>query len=246
VPAPNTHGRAAFLPATSTLVVADLHVGRAEASNVGLLLDEREDLRRRLAAALATTDPETVIFAGDLLHRFGAPTPRAVAAVRDLAGLVRATGARPVAVAGNHDGGLTGAWPGPVHDAYRLTDGTVVCHGHAVPEMDGERYVCGHVHPALTVEGRKHDCFLRTDAGYHDRPVLVVPAFSTFAAGVRIETRAAVDSPLVPELESIRPGVVQGEAVAAEGRRTEPGEGDPPETLWFPPLADLRPYLRQR
>ncbi|GAB6861606.1 metallophosphoesterase [Haloplanus litoreus] len=244
--APTTHRRAAFLSATSTLVVADLHVGRAEASNVGLLLDERADLRSRLTAALAATDPETVIFAGDLLHRFGAPTPRAVATVRDLAGLVRATGARPVAVAGNHDGGLTDAWPGPVHDAYRLADGTVVCHGHAVPEVDGERYVCGHVHPALTVGGRKHDCFLRTAAGYRDRPVLVVPAFSALAAGVRLEERATVDSPLVPDMESVRPGVVQSGAVAPEGRRTETGDDDPAATLWFPPLADLRPSLRQR
>jgi hypothetical protein len=245
VSTPSTHGRAASLEAPSTLVVADLHVGRAEASNVGLLLDERADLRDRLEAAVAATDPETVVFAGDLLHPFGAPTHRAVATVRELAGLVRSAGARPVAVAGNHDGGLREAWPGSVHDAYRLADGTVVCHGHAVPELEGERYVCGHVHPALTVEGRKHDCFLRAEAGYRGRPTLVVPAFSTFAAGVRIEGRTAVDSPLVPDLDAVRPGVVDEGSSAGTGR-TATGAGGSSETLWVPPLADLRPYLRQR
>lgn len=226
---PQTHGRTAYLPAAATLVVSDLHVGWAAASNAGPLLDERADCRERLAAAVAATAPETVVLAGDLLHRFGTSRPRAVGTLRTLAGLIRAAGARPVAVAGNHDGGLTGAWPGPVHDAYRLSDGTVVCHGHEVPETDAERYVCGHVHPALTVEGDKRDCFLWTDSGYADRPTLVLPAFSTGAAGVRVERRDGVDSPLVPSLDTVRPGVV------VEG-----------ETLWFPRLADLRPHLRRR
>ncbi|WP_251330056.1 metallophosphoesterase [Haloplanus pelagicus] len=239
-----THGRAVYLPATSTLVVADLHVGRAAASNVGLLLDERADLRDRLGAILAATNPETVVFAGDVLHRFGAPRPRTVGTVRALAGRVRAAGARPVAVAGNHDGGLDDAWPGTVHDAYRLSDGTVVCHGHARPETDGERYVCGHVHPSLTVEGRKRDCFLRTAAGYRDRPVLVVPAFSTLAAGVRIERRAGVDSPLVTDLDTLRPGVIE-EAPSTAGDRTTAGGDGPSGSLWFPPLGDLRPHLRR-
>ncbi|WP_251344034.1 metallophosphoesterase [Haloplanus halophilus] len=233
MPTPRTHGRAAYLPATATLVVADPHVGRADAANVGPLLDERADLRTRLAAAISATDPATVVFAGDLLHRFGAPTDRAVDALRDLAGLVRTAGARPVAVAGNHDGGLHDAWPGPVHDAHRLPDGTVVCHGHEVPGTDAERYVCGHVHPAITVAGRKRDCFLRTGAS-RDRPTLVVPAFSTVAAGVRIERLERVDSPLVPDLDAVRPGVVEAGA----------GEEGADGALWFPPLDDLRPHLR--
>jgi metallophosphoesterase superfamily enzyme len=226
---PPSQGCAVYLPAASTLVVADLHVGRAAASNVGLLLDEHADLRDRLAAAVGSTDPETVVFAGDLLHRFGAPQPRAVGTMRTLAGLVREAGARPVAVAGNHDGGLADVWPGPIHDTYRLDDGTVVCHGHEATDADATRYVCGHVHPALTVEGDKRDCFLWTSSGYRDRPTLVLPAFSTVAAGVRVERLSAVDSPLVPALDPLRPGVV------ADG-----------ETLWFPPLADLRSHLRRR
>ena len=226
---PPTQGRAVHFPSAAALVVADLHVGRAAASNAGPLLDERADLRERLAAVVAATDPETVVLAGDLLHRFGTPRARAVGTLRTLAGRIRAAGARPVAVAGNHDGGLDDAWPGAVHDAYRLADGTVVCHGHEAPATDAARYVCGHVHPALTVEGDKRDCFLWTESGYRDRPTLVLPAFSAVAAGVRVERRDDVDSPLVSTLDATRPGVV------ADG-----------ETLWFPPLSDLRPHLRRR
>ncbi|AZH25080.1 metallophosphoesterase [Haloplanus aerogenes] len=230
---PDTYGRTVFLPAAATLVVADLHAGRATATNAGILLDERQDLLDRLTAAMAAMEPETVVFAGDLCHRFGAPSDRTAGTIRALAGAVRAAGARPVAVAGNHDGGLAGIWPGPVHDAYRLPDGTLVCHGHEAPETDAERYVCGHLHPAIEMEGRKRDCFLWTAEGYRDRPTLVLPAFSTFAAGLRIERRDAVDSPLVPDLDAVRPGVID---------RTDDGAA---ETLWFPPLADLRPYLRR-
>mgnify|MGYP000035346722 CR=1 FL=1 len=227
---PDCHGRVAVVPAASALVVADLHVGRATASNAGMLLDERRDLLDRLGAAMAATGPETVVFAGDLLHQFGAPSERSVETVRALAGAVR-VGGRPVAVAGNHDGSLSEAWPAPVHDSYRLDDDTVVCHGHEAPDAVADRYVCGHLHPAIEVAGRKRDCFLYDAAGYRDRPTVVVPAFSTFAAGLRVERREAVDSPLVPALDSVCPGVVDDEAG---------------ETLWFPKLADLRPRLRRR
>jgi hypothetical protein len=73
----------------------------------------------------------------------------------------------------------------------------------------------------------------------------VVPAFSAFAAGVRIEGRTAVDSPLVADLDAVRPGVVDEGSSAGTGQ-TATGAGGSSETLWFPPLADLRPYLRQR
>jgi metallophosphoesterase superfamily enzyme len=243
-PPERTDGRTVFLPAAATLVVADVHAGRAAATNAGLLLDERRDLLDRLTAAVTATDPETVVFAGDLLHRFGAPSDRTAGTVRALAGAVRDAGAKPVAVAGNHDAGLAGVWPGPVHDAYRLSDGTLVCHGHETPEADAERYVCGHLHPAIEVEGRKRDCFLFDPAGYRDRPTLVLPAFSTFAAGLRIERRAEVASPLVPDLDAVRPGVVDdGGCHSGDGREAPDDAG---ETLWFPRLAELRPYLRRR
>lgn len=237
-------GRTAFLPEPSTLVVADCHAGRtypeerrsSPATNVGLLLDERTDLLDRLRAAMDATDPETVVFAGDLCHRFGAPSERTAGIIRALAGAVRSAGARPVAVSGNHDAGLAGVWPGPVHDAYRLADDTLVCHGHEAVEQEAERYVCGHLHPAIEMEGRKRDCFLYDPAGYRGRPTLVLPAFSTFAAGLRIECRERVDSPLVPDLDAVRPGVVH------EGTGTDDADA---ETLWFPPLADLRPHLRR-
>jgi metallophosphoesterase superfamily enzyme len=239
-PPDTTVGRTVHLPAAAALVVADVHAGRAAATNVGILLDERGDLLERLNAAVAATDPETVVFAGDLCHRFGAPSERTAGTVRALAGAVRAAGANPVAVAGNHDGGLEDVWPGPVHDAYRLPDDTLVCHGHEAPEADAKRYVCGHLHPAIEIEGRKRDCFLWDPTGYRGRPTLVVPAFSTFAAGLRIERRERVDSPLVTDLDAVRPGVVDGPD-AANGTR----DADASETLWFPPLADLRPYLRR-
>ena len=250
------HGRTAFLPAASALVVADLHVGRTHpeerrsspATNAGILLDERRDLLDRLTAAVAATDPETVVFAGDLCHRFGAPNERTAGTVRALAGAVRAAGARPVAVAGNHDAGLGDVWPGPVHDATRLADDTLVCHGHEAPAERAERYVCGHLHPAIEIEGRKRDCFLYDPAGYRDRPTLVLPAFSTFAAGLRIERCETVDSPLVPDLDAVRPGVVDGVASRATESRPEVDDAEAEtvtETLWFPPLTDLRPHLRR-
>lgn len=227
-PGLRAYGRAAYLPAAEAVVIADAHVGRAAAANVELLADERADLLDRVGRVIEATRPETVVFAGDLLHRFDAPTRRDRGTVRALAGRVRAAGARPVVVTGNHDGGLAGVWPDSVHDAHRLRDGTVVCHGHEPPDAEGDRYVCGHLHPALTAAGRKRDCFLAGADQLRDRPVVVLPAFSTFARGLRVERRERIDSPLVTDVDALRPGVVDDDA-----------EG----TLWFPPLGELRPHL---
>ncbi|MFB6157206.1 MAG: metallophosphoesterase [Haloferacaceae archaeon] len=223
-------GRACHLPAAGALVVADLHVGRAAASDVEYPLGERADLRDRLAAAVERFDPGTVAFAGDLLHRFGDASARSVDALRDLIGAVRAAGVRAVVVAGNHDVGLDGAWPGDVHDEFRLSDGTVVCHGHEEPSADAPAYVVGHDHPTIAIEGQRRPCLLYGEGVYRDADLLVLPAFSRVAPGVEVNRMDAGDfaSPLVRDADALRPVV---------------HDPDADETLAFPPLGRFRRML---
>lgn len=222
--------RACHLPAADAVVVADLHVGRAAASRVAYPLGERDDLRERLVDALDRFDPATAVLAGDLLHRFGAASDRTAAGVRALADACRDAGARPVAVAGNHDAALDDAWDGDVHDEYRLDDGTVVCHGHEEPTTDAPRYVIGHDHPTIRIEGRRRPCLLYGEGIYRDRDLLVLPAFTALAPGVVVNRMdaAAFDSPLVRDADALRPAV------------HDPGTG---ETLAFPPLGRFRELL---
>ena len=132
-------------------------------------------------------------------------------------------------VRGNHDTILdalnVGSDATEIVDEYRLGDGTLVCHGHEEPEGTAERYVVGHEHPAIRIEGARHACFLRGDGAYEGGDVLVLPAFSQSATGTLVNGRRRAMSPLVGSLGGFRPIVV--------------GE----ETYEFPPLSKLGKLL---
>jgi len=223
--------RAVSLSAADALVVADLHVGRSEASEVEFPLGERRDLLERLRALLAAADPETVVFAGDVLHRFGTVSERSRETVERLAEACRDAGSRPVFVRGNHDTALD-AVRGDVRDAYVAGEDPriVVCHGHEEPSVDADAYVIGHDHPAIEIEGQRRPCFLHVPAAYRDADLLVVPAFSRLAAGVTINDARAGDllSPLLDDLDDVRPVVYDEERE---------------EALTFPPLGSFRRLL---
>ena len=225
------HRRSVFVSDTDTLVIADLHVGRDEASNVTLPLGERADLVDRLGGLLAETEPETVVFAGDVLHRFDGVTQRARGTVGALVDTCRDADARTVFVRGNHDTVL-GDIRDDVEPAYVVADAprTVVCHGHEIPEVRADRYVVGHDHPAITVEGQRHPCCLEFPDAYRGADVLMLPAFSLLAPGVTVNDARGGDfqSPLVDTLAEARPVVYDGEDRS---------------TLRFPPLSKFRRLL---
>jgi putative SbcD/Mre11-related phosphoesterase len=222
--------RAAYFPGWGALVLGDLHVGRDEASGVEFPLGERADLIERLAAHLDAVSPREVVFAGDVLHRFGRVSDRSEATLRSLAAACRDIGARLVLVAGNHDVLLERAWDGPIRDEYRVGDDLLVCHGHAEPDDSAALYVVGHDHPAITIEGRKRPCFLYGEGTYRGGDVLMLPAFSRLASGVEINRMRTVDfdCPLVTDADALRPVVY------------DEGSGD---ALQFPPLGRLRRLL---
>ncbi|WP_232701166.1 metallophosphoesterase [Halobacterium wangiae] len=219
--------RAVHLPGPDALVLADLHVGRDAASDVSLPLSEGVDLRERLAALLATFSPETVVFAGDLLHVHGTVPGGVHDTVEDLLAAVASADADLRVVKGNHDTMLDAV--GVDSESFvELDDGTVVCHGHELPSVDATRYVAGHQHPAVKIEGHRRPCFLYGPEQYEGRDVLVLPAFTRLAPGTLVNglTDGAADSPLLDEPDGFRPVVV------SEG-----------EALGFPALADLRGLL---
>jgi putative SbcD/Mre11-related phosphoesterase len=231
--------RAVYLPDAEALVLADLHVGRAAVSNLQLPVGERRDLRDRLDALCRRFAPTAVVFAGDLLEAFDHVPDGAERTLRELARAVRDHDARPVAVRGNHDRMLPSLWPGSVHDAYRAGD-TLVVHGHEPPEavVDGEestgalgavrRYIAGHDHPAITIEGQRHACYLRGE--YRGTNLVLLPAFSRLPPGRAVNGLGTGEflSPLVEDADALAP-VVRDEA------------GD--ETREFPPLGEFSGLL---
>lgn len=224
--------RAVYLADADALVVADVHVGRDEASNVELPLGERSDLRERLTALLAAFEPSEVVLAGDVLHSFDRLPDVVRESLDDLVGAVRDHDARPVAVRGNHDAMLDAAFDGPVEDSHELADGTVVVHGHEEPAVGADRYVAGHDHPAIRIEGHKRPCWLYGPGVYRGADVLVLPAFNALTRGVAVNDMRGrdFDTPLVGpgDAGALRP-LVRDESAG--------------ETLQFPPLSEFRELL---
>lgn len=216
----------------TTLVLADLHVGR-EAEHVEVPVGERDDLRRRLERLVSHHEPDTVVFAGDVLDAFGGVPQAATDTLHMLYRIVRDAGARAVATPGNHDTVLEGVWDGEIAGEYRVEGAkTVVCHGHEPPTASAERYVIGHDHPMITIEGHKRPCYLVGDqtVGRRAAEVVMLPAFNRLIAGVRIGTVRAegFQSPLIDDPDQLRPLVWDRAA---------------DEAVRFPPLGAFRSML---
>ncbi|WP_302082427.1 metallophosphoesterase [Salinibaculum rarum] len=212
-----------------TLVLADCHLGRGPSSNVELPMGDGSDVLDRIEALLARHDPATLVVAGDLLHSFRT-IPRTVERVVDgIAAATREADTRMVVAPGNHDTMLSSVWDGPTEAEYRVGD-TVVCHGHEAPDTEADRYVVGHDHPTITIEGQRRPCYLAGDGVYRGAAVVMVPAFNRLLRGVEVNEMGAADfmSPLLTDVDAFAPVVL---------------DEDSRETLSFPPLGEFRHRL---
>ena len=211
-----------------TLVLADLHVGKGS-SNLELPVGDSTDVLDRLSGLLSRHDPETVVVAGDLLHSFSTVPHTVEDTLEGLRKRCRDHGAPPVVTPGNHDAMLDSVWDGATTREYEAGD-TVILHGHEPPETDAERYVVGHDHPTIRIEGQRRPCYLVGTDQYRGREVVMLPSFNRLNAGVEVNDMRAGDfqSPLVTDADRLEP-VVWDES----GR----------ETLSFPPLGEFRRML---
>lgn len=217
--------RAVYLPGERTLVLADVHLGRDRASNVQFPLGERRDLLSRLESLLARFEPREVVVAGDLLHSFDHLAPTVERSLGAFERLIDDRNARLVTTRGNHDSMLESVFE-PVVSEYTVGD-ALVCHGHERPSK-AARYLVGHVHPAIEIEGRKRPCYLRGPTAGNDGEVLVLPAFTRLAGGVDVARVRSLRSPLLGNPDAYRPIVLDE-------------DGD--ETLAFPALGEFRSLL---
>lgn len=223
--------RAVYLPAAETLVVTDLHLGRAKTAAIEAPLDSAVQIRQRLTALLETYEPARVVLAGDVLDSFDALPDGVEPRLQRILAAIEAGGATVIVLRGNHDTMLSTVYDGAIRDRDVL-DGTVICHGHELPPTDAERYLIGHEHPALRIEGVKRPCYLFGRGIFEGADVLVLPAFSRLISGTTMNTRQAGDchSPLLQaaDLDRFRP-IVRDEAAD--------------ETLTFPRFGALRSFL---
>ncbi|MFM8891722.1 MAG: ligase-associated DNA damage response endonuclease PdeM [Planctomycetia bacterium] len=208
-------GRAAVLPASRTLLVADLHLGKAATfRRAGIPVPEgsaQQDLAR-LERLVADSHARRVLVLGDLFHAARGCTAAVFAEFAAFRRRIADT--RVVLVVGNHDRsvgklpdslGLDDCVPTLDEPPYRFV------HEPVGPLGDGghDRFtIAGHLHPTVRIASPSGDRFVdRCFVAGGD--TMILPAFGSFTGGQRIEPDAGMRLWIARD-----DGVVEGTALA--------------------------------
>ena len=213
-------GRAAFLPASATLLVADLHLGKAATfRKAGIPVPEgssQADLAR-LARLVHETSARRLVIVGDLVHAKSGCTDQVFAEFT--ATRRQFTGTEVVLVLGNHDRTL-GKVPATLGiDAClpHLADGPWhFVHEPSAPLTGSDHAgftISGHLHPTISIRSPGGDriadrCFVA------EATTLVLPAFGSFTGGHRVTPAPGLRLWIARD-----DGVVEVTRLAARARR---------------------------
>lgn len=185
--------KAALLPDSRTLLIADAHIGKAtsfRALGVPVPRGTTSETLAALSELIVRHGVRRIVFLGDFLHSarsHAAATLSAVARWRD-----EHPALSLVLVRGNHDdraGDPPAALGFEVVDEPLREGGFALCH-HPEP-VEGAHVIAGHLHPCVSVRGRAHER-LRLPVFHVGERVTVLPAFGSFT-GMHPVRRAAGD-----------------------------------------------------
>ena len=173
--------RAAFLTARRTLLVADVHIGKAvsfRTLGVPVPRGTTTETLAALSALVTRLEARRIVFLGDFLHSVHAHAPATLAALarwREQHATLEMT-----LIRGNHDDRAGDPPAGlriEVVDEPLALGGLVLCH-HPRPHAEG--YVLsGHLHPCVSLSARPFDR-LRLPCFWFGPRVGVLPAFGAF------------------------------------------------------------------
>lgn len=175
---------AAFDPASSALIVADVHLGKSAAFRAqGLPVPEGDTERdlSRLVKLTEATGAKRLVIAGDLFHAPAGVTPEIESALRSFF----ATLSVPVdLIRGNHDAKLRQLPAGMKASPALDLGGLRILHDPKDAD-DARLHLAGHWHPVVKIPDGKRTslrlpCFL-----YRNR-TLILPSFGSFTGGAII------------------------------------------------------------
>lgn len=178
---------AAWHGPTRTLVVADVHLGKAAAFRAGgIPVPEGDDCNdlARLATLVGRHQAARLVVAGDLFH---APTGLTPALESRLAEFLTTISIPLILTTGNHDAKLR-SLPGGITAMPHLdltADGPRVVHDPADATLPGRFHIAGHLHPVIRIrDGRRTS--LRLPCFWQQPNLVVLPAFGSFTGGATI------------------------------------------------------------
>lgn len=176
--------RALYWPAQRCLLIADLHLGKADTfRHFGIAVPQTvqwTDLAR-LSQLLEHLQPASCVVLGDFVHGRIVNTDTS-SAWNSLVAAFPQT--RFELLLGNHDKAL------PAHTfsfhavaSHRAIDGVWLTHeplSEAQLPLGLQLNIHGHIHPAMRIDGSR----TKLPAMVYRKPYLMLPAFSEFTAGV--------------------------------------------------------------
>lgn len=182
---------ALWWPATQTLFIADLHLGKAASyRKLGqpVPAGSTQNNLQRLTQLIERHAPRHIVFLGDFLHAAAGRTPAVLLAMR----VWRAQHAamRMTLVRGNHD---SHAGDPPIElgivvvDEPWLIGPFAACHH---PQIHATHFVlAGHSHPVVRLNGKGRDS-LRLPCFVKDERDAILPAFGAFTGGHPVDGQA--------------------------------------------------------
>jgi DNA ligase-associated metallophosphoesterase len=199
--------RTLFWENESTLIVADLHVGKTghfRKAGIGVPANVYKDDLHRLLAQILFFKAERLIIVGDLTHSIANLEMDLFRKWRKDFPLLEVHLAK-----GNHDI-LDNRWYAEadiqVHNEPFAVNDFVFVHDIIKPKIkiDTDKYIfSGHVHPGITIRGKAKQS-LRFPCFYFAKHHCILPAFSRFTGTYRVEPGqgekvfAIVDKDIIP------------------------------------------------
>lgn len=199
--------RAAHAPGLATLLVADLHLGKAavfRARGIPVPQGTTSETLHRLSAVLERTGVQRLVVLGDFLHAresHAAPTLDALARWRRRHRELHCT-----IVPGNHDrhaGTVEAEFGFHIEPDVWQADGLIGCHEppsgaeHDMPGAASPLILAGHLHPVVVLRTRRER--LRLPCFWLRGRVLTLPAFGAFTGGWEVDPRQGRAWAVTPE-----------------------------------------------
>lgn len=176
--------RALYWDEQSTLILSDVHLGKAEdfqAQGVAVPSAIHDEDLRTLEELLEQTRPRRLFVLGDFVHSNRAPNPRLARQFRDLK--VKSPGEWTLVI-GNHDlQGREALVDWGFDRILDRVDENGIAFGHE-PDRQAPFNVNGHVHPVFKLKGARDR--LRLPCFFVGPKQILLPAYGAFTGGFEI------------------------------------------------------------
>jgi putative SbcD/Mre11-related phosphoesterase len=212
-------GLGIYLVDINALVLGDLHLG-IELALLGegayIPVDQYSIIQNKILDLIHTHKPGLLIINGDFKHEFGRASPQEWFEFQSLSTQLTELDIDLELVRGNHDNYLKNILAkqgNTIREPYYLNSKYLFMHGHqslaevfsgALPDIDW--LILSHEHPMIELRDEmsgvhKFKCYLK--GAWEDCHVLVLPAYSPFASGTRMNKidRNKLLSPVLKEIE---------------------------------------------